>query len=106
MPAGATLDLGGLKLYATTLNIAGTVTGGTVQQVGAVSTSLTIRLLSASVEISWPTSAGGYALEVTDELAAGVQWQKVTNAPVVVGPDNTVTQSLNDAVRFYRLHAQ
>jgi len=106
VPAGATLDLNGLQLYAQDVQIAGTILGGTVQRVSPQAPALSIRALDQAVAISWPTAAGGFTLEVTSILATPTQWQQVADAPVVVGQNNTVTQSTADGPRFYRLHGQ
>jgi len=104
VPAGATLDLNGLKVYALDVQIAGTVIGGTVERVVPALPFLQIRLLGPSVEVSWSISAGAFTLETAESLADPAQWRTVTDAPVLVGPNNTVTQPVVGAARFYRLH--
>lgn len=54
------------------------------------------------VAISWPQSAAGFNLEVTDNLATP-KWTAVSTAPVAVGNNNTVTVPLSGGARFYRL---
>lgn len=53
--------------------------------------------------LSWPTSAASYALETTTNLTAANSWTAVTNAPVVVNLQNTVTNQISGGSRFYRL---
>lgn len=54
--------------------------------------------------ISWPAEAGGYGLEKTDVLSAsGSIWTSVTNVPVIIGGQNTVTNEMTSETMFYRL---
>jgi adhesin HecA-like repeat protein len=106
VPAGTTLDLNGLTLYAIDVQVAGTVVGGTVQKVQPAPPLLAIRPLGSSVEISWPTAAGRFNLDETDALNAPIQWRTVTNPPVVVvGASNTVTPTASGKTRSYRLRS-
>ena len=52
--------------------------------------------------LSWPVSAGGYALETTTNLSAAT-WETVTNPPPIYGDRYLVTNSAPDATRFFRL---
>jgi hypothetical protein len=105
VPAGATLDLNGLKLYALDVQVAGTILNGTVQHVVPTAPVLEIRPQGPSVEISWPTASGSFTLESTESLAEPGQWHAVITAPVVVGSDNTVSEPIAGETRFYRLRS-
>jgi len=52
---------------------------------------------------SWPLSATSYALEITTNLADPNSWTTVTNIPAIVNLQNTITNSISDGARFYRL---
>ncbi len=52
--------------------------------------------------ISWPASASGFVPESTASLNSG-SWSAVTNPPVVVGTNLTVTLGSTNGTRFYRL---
>ena len=65
-----------------------------------------LRITPISLEqfqISWPTNAVGYALEMTTHLSPPVTWTSVTNEVVAVGGQNTVTMSGAESGAFYRL---
>ncbi|MDB6018340.1 MAG: hypothetical protein JWR19_2829 [Pedosphaera sp.] len=53
--------------------------------------------------VAWPTNAAGLGLERASDLTLG-DWAVVTNAPVVVGQQNTFTEDVAGGSRFYRLH--
>lgn len=54
--------------------------------------------------ISWPTSTVRYALEMTSEpSAAAGAWTSVTNPPVMVEGQNTITNAIAPGNLFYRL---
>ena len=56
-----------------------------------------------TLQISWPTSIGGYVLQSNSGLAVANGWQTV-NAPVTqVGGQNQVTITLGAGKTFYRL---
>ena len=55
------------------------------------------------VELSWPASATGYALESTTDLTAPIGWQPVSGTPLTVGDRLVVTVEANVAARFFRL---
>jgi hypothetical protein len=104
VPAEARLDLNGFSLYAQDIQINGEVFNGTVVQVLPDALGLTIRLLAAGVELSWPATAGGYYLESTEQLPPAAHWQSVSTPPVQVGDHLTVTLPVSAGSRFYRLH--
>jgi hypothetical protein len=63
---------------------------------------VTIQPSGSQVVISWPTNATGLNLESTTNLPGGF-WSPVTNVPAPVGNLFTVTNTLADPVRYYRL---
>ncbi len=65
--------------------------------------SLQAQTSGNSVVITWPLSASGYLLETSDNLAAMNSWVTVTNAPVIAGFQNTVTNDVSAGSRFFRL---
>ncbi len=56
-----------------------------------------------NVIITWPTNLTGFALQSTTNLAAAPVWSAVLPAPVVVNTNNTVTNGISGARKFYRL---
>jgi hypothetical protein len=54
-----------------------------------------------SVVIAWPASLSRYVLQYTTPLE-GNNWQNVSNAPVIVGAQNQITNAVIGS-RFYRL---
>jgi uncharacterized repeat protein (TIGR03803 family) len=65
--------------------------------------SLQIQLAGTNVVVSWPCSAAGYVLETTDKLRTTNSWTAVTNVPVIVNFQYTVTNQISGGSRFYRL---
>lgn len=70
--------------------------------------SSTVPILQAQVSgknvvVSWPYAAAGYVLEATTNLTATNSWTAVTNAPIVVNFQNTITNQISAGSRFYRL---
>jgi len=55
------------------------------------------------ITISWPAAAADFVLQTTDQLAVPVRWVTVTNSPVVVGFEKTVSLPAQEKARFYRL---
>jgi hypothetical protein len=64
--------------------------------------AVSIQLLGGQIIISWPTNAAGLSLESTADLRSG-NWSPVTNAPVVVGDQYSVTNNISAGSQFYRL---
>ena len=69
---------------------------------------LTIKPAPANkVRLDWSTAAGGYLLESTNKLSAGLSpsaaWPGVSNAPVVVSGRFTVTNAMSGTNTFFRL---
>jgi RHS repeat-associated protein len=56
-----------------------------------------------TLTLSWPSSATGYLLQSTSNLADAATWNSVTNSVTVVGDQNTVTVDLTGQGRFFRL---
>ena len=54
------------------------------------------------VTLNWPTNAAGFFLESSTSLAA--PFTPVTNAPLVVGTNCTVTLPTAEPMEFFRLH--
>src|SRR5262249_3643690 len=83
---------------------------------GTLTTSLVIQKLAArvlpplaarhsgtSLILGWPAALNGAQLESSDTLDAGANWMAVTNAPVVVGNEQTVTLNVEPGANFFRL---
>ena len=70
---------------------------------GAPSPSLKAQVYGNEVVVSWPTSATNFTLEATSDLSANASWAPVSNAPVVVNSQNTITNTISGPVRYYRL---
>lgn len=71
---------------------------------GPVSTPLRLTIASAgtNVVLSWPASLTGLKLQSTTNLVQ-VIWAAVSPGPVVVNGQNTVTNPVSGAQRYYRL---
>ena len=54
--------------------------------------------------VSWPASTVGFVLQSEETLSA-VNWVDATNAAAVVGSENTVTNSISNANKFFRLRS-
>ena len=65
--------------------------------------SLQIQLAGTNVVLTWPLSAAGYVLQSANQLAPPVSWTTVTNVPVIVNFQYTVTNQISSGSRFYRL---
>jgi hypothetical protein len=63
---------------------------------------VTIQPSGNQLVISWPTNAAGLNLESSTDLL-GSFWSPVTNVPVPVGSQFTVTSDAAGPARFYRL---
>jgi hypothetical protein len=68
-----------------------------------VPVALTITVTNETVAVSWPTSAVGFSLEFTESLMPPIEWQLMSNLPVIVGDLNTVPVQPTNAARCYRL---
>ncbi len=56
-----------------------------------------------TITLSWPSSATGYIIERTGNLAGAATWNSVTNSLTVVGDQNTVTLDIAGQTLFFRL---
>ena len=65
--------------------------------------SLQIQLAGTNVVVTWPLSAAGYVLQSANKLTPPVSWTTVTNVPVIVNFQYTVTNQISSGSRFYRL---
>jgi len=65
--------------------------------------SLRIELSGTNVVLTWPLSGAGYVLQSTDKLTTTNSWTTVTNVPVIVNFQYTVTNQISGGSRFYRL---
>ena len=64
---------------------------------------LNITRANTSVLLTWPTTAVGFALESTTNLAAPAGWVAATPAPTLVNGLKTVTNAITATQKFYRL---
>jgi hypothetical protein len=86
------------------------ISGGTVD-IGAYEyqwPQLTIAPSGPNVLLTWPTNNAGYdytgfTLQSTTNLVSPVVWSTSSPAPVVIGGQNTVTNPIIGAQKFYRL---
>src|SRR5665213_1480764 len=65
--------------------------------------SLQIQLAGTNVVLTWPLSGAGYVLQSANKLAPPVSWTTVTNVPVIVNFQYTVTNQISSGSVFYRL---
>ena len=63
---------------------------------------LHITRAAEAVAVTWPAAADGYALQATSTFSAA-SWQAVTNRPVLMGNQWSVTITELDPSQFYRL---
>lgn len=104
VPAGTALDLAGLNVYVRSMQIAGTVTGGTVNR-----TLPELKLSSGATSglfiLTWPAAYLGYVLEYTEDLAPPVDWHEVTSGITESGgvKSYTVTNDPGTPGRLFRL---
>jgi pimeloyl-ACP methyl ester carboxylesterase len=56
-----------------------------------------------NIILSWPTSATGYSLETTTNLADPNSWMTLTNVPAIVNLQNAVTNPVVGSQGYYRL---
>jgi hypothetical protein len=56
----------------------------------------------SNMVISWPASATNYELESTSDFSAA-NWIPITNAPVIINSQNTVTNVIWPSGQYYRL---
>ena len=68
--------------------------------------SLSIGLSGEQFTLSWPQVATTYQLEATIYLGLQASWTAVTNSPVPLHGQNTVTLSPEESSKFFRLRSQ
>lgn len=68
--------------------------------------SLRIQMGGNKAILMWPESAEDFSLQITTNLANPNSWISLTNIPVVVNLQNTITNPVSGATRFYRLILQ
>jgi hypothetical protein len=59
---------------------------------------LAVSFAAGKIDVSWPATTTGYALESSPELGAGANW-----TPVTVDNSNRVTLSATGTTAYYRL---
>jgi len=64
---------------------------------------LTLIPYGANVILTWPTNAFGFTLQTTTNLGSASVWTTNSPVPVVIGGQNTVTNPISGAQKFYRL---
>jgi len=102
-PLGA-LVLSGDRLYGTA-PIGGSFGSGTVfsLSLGSIPPQLTIIRSETNVILTWPTNGARFTLQSTTDLASPASWPPVSPDPAIVNGQNTVTNPISDAQRYYRL---
>jgi hypothetical protein len=71
--------------------------------VAEVPLSLSVQTLINSLQLSWPVSGDTFAVESTESLSS-VNWQTMTNVPVVSDNQNVIQTDTGSSTRFFRLH--
>jgi pimeloyl-ACP methyl ester carboxylesterase len=79
------------------------LTASDFQFYGVLPPSLQIQLSGTNVVLTWPVSAAGYVLQSANQLVPPIAWTTVTNEPVIVNFQYTVTNQIFSGSRFYRL---
>ena len=64
---------------------------------------LTITLSETNLLLTWPTNAVGFTLQSTTNLVSPSAWTTNSPAPIVLGDQNVVTNSLSGPQQFFRL---
>ncbi len=57
----------------------------------------------SSIILTWPATNGGFILQSATNLGSPMVWANVSNAPVVVNGQNTVTNMISGGQQFFRL---
>ncbi|MEK7781091.1 MAG: RICIN domain-containing protein, partial [Verrucomicrobiota bacterium] len=65
--------------------------------------TLSVNLSGAHSALVWPASATAFNLYTTTNLAPPVNWLPVTNPPVMLGSNRSVTLPISGGLRFFRL---
>jgi uncharacterized repeat protein (TIGR03803 family) len=100
----AGLVLSGETLYGTSQD-GGSSGKGTVfsLSLGISQPQLTIVLSRTNLVLTWPTNAVGFTVQSATNFVAPVFWTNVSSGSAIVNGQNTVTNPIFDAQRFYRL---
>ena len=64
---------------------------------------LQIAAEAGQAQISWPTDAGDWVLQVCDDLSRDAGWMDDVSTPDTHGDRYVVTRSFGEGTRFYRL---
>jgi uncharacterized protein YlzI (FlbEa/FlbD family) len=78
------------------------ITYGPQQMSVEATPTIQISRNGSAIVLSWPSSLSGYAAESTTNLVSP-NWQTITNTPVLVASNNTITNIWTDQTRFFRL---
>ena len=97
----ASLILSGNTLYGTA-RIGGSFGFGTVFSLSFGTPQIGITLSETNVILTWPTNATWFTLQSATNIDSSV-WNTVSPGPVVVNGQNTVTNPISGAQKFYRL---
>jgi len=65
--------------------------------------SLTIFRTGIGAGLTWPSDTAGYKLQTSTNLASPITWTDVSAGVVVINGQNTLTNAVSGAQRFYRL---
>jgi uncharacterized repeat protein (TIGR03803 family) len=103
---GAALLLSGNTLYGTA-NGGGTNGDGTIFSLTLAAAPsppvLGVHISGNNLVIAWPSSAIGYTLETAAALGSAARWAAVTNVPVIVNGQYTVTNAVTGQSAFFYL---
>jgi hypothetical protein len=99
--AGTNIELFLGIVGGTSTNASVTVSG--VRIYTTMPPSLQAQASSGGLALSWPLSAQNFSVQTTTNLGDPNSWVTLTNAPAIVDLQNTVTNSISDGMRFYRL---
>jgi uncharacterized repeat protein (TIGR03803 family) len=56
-----------------------------------------------NVILTWPMNAVGFTLQSTTNLVSPIDWKSVSPEPIVLNSENSVTNSISEGQKFYRL---
>lgn len=65
--------------------------------------SLQIKITNNQAILMWPESPEGFSLQTTTNLTDPNSWMTLTNVPVTVNSQNTITNPVSKGPKFYRL---